>query len=191
MEAKDWISVSAVAVSLLIAVMSVLRTASTQRRLDELRELHREDTPHIEFSIDCRVHGQEHSEYLVEFVLTAHNKGLVQWKFQSILLRVRGIEENRPLEYWGPNKPRLQFPIGVIDKCEVIPGNLNFVFVEPGVLQTITFVTKIASSIKYVLVHAEFDYEASTPHTTERVFHLKPPSGRLEPVHGLGGKPAE
>ena len=186
MEPKDWIALSGVAATVVIAAVSLYFSSSMQRkqqqrddalhkaqqqREDELRRRHREDSPHIEFSVDCQVHGRQDDDQLVEFILTAHNRGLVDWKFKSILLRVRGIEKNRSLTYWQGNEPRLEFPVKVFD-AQVIPGNLNFLFVEPEVRQTITYVTKISNRIEYVLAHTEFQYDNYTPHTSERVFRL-------------------
>jgi hypothetical protein len=197
MEPKDWIALSGVAATVVIAAVSLYFSSSMQRkqqqrddalhkdqqqrddalhkdqqqREDELRRRHREDSPHIEFSVDCQVHGRQDDEQLVEFILTAHNRGLVDWKFKSILLRVRGIEKNRSLTYWQGNEPRLEFPVKVF-VAQVIPRNLNFLFVEPEVRQTITYVTKMPSRIEYILVHTEFEYDNYTPHTSERVFRL-------------------
>jgi hypothetical protein len=197
MEPKDWIALSGVAATVVIAAVSLYFSSSMQRkqqqrddalhkaqqqrddalhkaqqqREDELRRRHREDSPHIEFSVDCQVHGRQDDDQLVEFVITAHNRGLVDWKFKSILLRVRGIEKNRSLTYWQGNEPRLEFPVKVFD-VQVIPGDLNFLFVEPEVRQTVTYVTKISNRIEYILAHTEFQYDNYTPHTSERVFRL-------------------
>jgi len=143
-----------------------------QQREDQLRYRHREDKPHIEFAIDCRVHGETLQDYLVEFILTAQNRGLFDWRFKAIVLRVRGIERGHPLSFWPGNEPRLRFPITVMDDAAVIPRNLNFIFVEPGVKQIITYVTKIPSRVDYILAHVSFEYDEHTPHSTEKVFRL-------------------
>jgi len=144
-----------------------------QKREDELRKEHREDAPHIELAIDCQVLGRDDGHYLVEFTLMVYNRGLVRWKFQSIKLRVRGIEKYRQFTYWREIGKRLEFPVKIIDKEEVIPKeSVNFFFVEPGVQQAITYVTKIPAQIMYIAVYVEFWYNEETPHTSERVFRL-------------------
>jgi len=45
-------------------------------------------------------------------------------------------------------------------------------FVQPGVLQTYSFVTVLPQSAKYVLVHAEFDYEARPSRWQARVLRV-------------------
>ena len=49
---------------------------------------------------------------------------------------------------------------------------LNFLFVEPGVKQDITYVTKIPKIYKYFVAHATFNYDEYTPHFAEKVFDV-------------------
>lgn len=203
---SDWIAISGVTATVVTAGLGLWFSSSAQRRQqarddeqrdkqqrreDELRDkqqkredaqrlIHREDAPHIELSIDCRVLGQDDDDYIVEFTLTANNRGLVRWKFRSIKLRVRGIEKNQPLAYWPGNGNRLQFPIKILGMEEVIPQSVNFLFVEPGVRQAVTYVTKIPSRVIYIVVYVEFWYDKVTPHTSERAFRLSAPTGSTQ-----------
>ncbi|MFI0487082.1 hypothetical protein [Actinomadura sp. 9N215] len=194
MTPADWIALSAIAATVVVTAVTLYFSwlfrrrdeeqfekrqqrddeirKQVQQREDELRRRHREDNPHIELAIDCRVHGQVSEHYLAEFILTIQNRGLVDWRFNAIVLRVLGIERDHPLAFWQGNEPRLEFPMTVIDDAAVIPRNLNFIFVEPEVSQTITYVTKISSRIEYILAHVSFEYDEHTPHSTERVFRL-------------------
>jgi hypothetical protein len=89
-----------------------------------------------------------------------------------VLLRIRGIAAGSALRQWKGNEPRLEFPVAIIDQAEVVPKTYNYIFVEPGVRHTVAFVTTISATIRYVLVHAEFQYAEYTPNVTERVFRL-------------------
>ena len=71
------------------------------------------------------------------------------------------------------HEPRLEFPKTLIDNVPIIPDTLNFFFIEPGVEQIFTYITRLPSSIKYILATASFWYDPYTPHTTERVFQIK------------------
>jgi hypothetical protein len=187
MRPSDWIALCGIAATLLVASVSLFFSASMQRRQqqrdddlhraqqkreDELRQSHGEDRLRIEFMVDCSVHGRVCEEFLVEFLISANNRGLVAWKFSSIVLRVRGIEEGFPLLPWHPTEPRLGFPVVVVDDAQVIPHTLNFFFVEPGVKQVFSYVTEVPARIRYILSHVEFEYDRFTPHTFERVFRL-------------------
>jgi hypothetical protein len=164
------------ALAVVVAYLSLRHSAKMQlnqhQREDERNRRRREDEPRIEFGIDCLVHGHDDDGHLVEFTITACNRGFVRWNFRSILLRVRGIEEECSISYWRENDSRVEFPIRIIDGVQVIPSGLNFVFVEPGVKQSITYITKISLRVKFILVHVKFYYDRHTPHTSERVFHL-------------------
>jgi hypothetical protein len=185
MKPADWIALSAVLATVITAIAGLLYSYFTQRRQqdrdDEQHKLQlkREDDirreqsiPHLELALACRVLGQQRDDYLVEFVLTASNHGSVRWKFESIRLRVRGIEADQALQYWEEKAPRLNFPVKLIDMAEVIPEDLNYLFVDPGIRQDITYVTKIPCIFKYALAYVEFWYDRTTPHSTERAFLL-------------------
>jgi hypothetical protein len=141
-----------------------------QKRENMRQEKERTHQPRIEFGIDCTFYGPEKDSYVVEFFLTAQNKGLIQQKFEKMLLRVRGIEGNQELTYFSGYEPRLNFPVKLLDNVSVIPQGYGYFFVEPGARQTIAYITKIPSSIKYILAHAVFWYDENTNHVTEKVF---------------------
>jgi len=182
---SDWIALTAVFATVITALLGLLYSYFTQRRQqnrdDEQHalQLKREDEirleqriPHLELSLGCRVLGEQMNDYLVEFVLTASNHGFVRWKFTNIRLRVRGIQANQPLLYWAEQKPRLYFPVKIFDVANVIPSDLNYLFVDPGIRQDITYVTKIPSTFTYLLSYVEFWYDETTPHSVERAFSL-------------------
>jgi hypothetical protein len=272
MEDKDWIAIAAILATAIVALISLFinlrynRQSNNDRvaREDLIRAQERKTVPHIEFSIECNVYGPEKGNYLAEFLLIACNRGDIQHKFKKIVLRVRGIESEKPLCYWNGHEPRLNFPVSILDyvylfswdkipeidngrlmeflvqkfdidwvrtakiekiendkiiqvsneknslflihnygeteailviddgridkfkvakendklniydNVNVIPAGYNYFFVEPGVKQVLTYVTKIPSSIKYVQAFALFEYDKYNPHTTERVFQMKP-----------------
>jgi hypothetical protein len=141
-----------------------------QKREDMRQEKERTHQPRIELDIDCTFYGPEKDSYIVEIFLTAQNQGLIQQKFERMILRVRGIESNQELTYFPGYEPRLNFPIKLLDNVSVIPKGYGYYFVEPSAKQTITYITKIPSSIKYILAHAVFWYDEETSHVTEKVF---------------------
>lgn len=152
------------------------------RREKQIREEYRELAPHIEFDIDCNFYGPEEDFYLAEFLLTAHNRGRVRQEFRDILLRVRGIKHNAVLAEWRGNEPRLGFPEYLIKNARVVPKEIrtpqgivtyNFFFVEPGVKQVFTYISRIPAGVKYIAARGAFFYDPETPHTVERVFQVR------------------
>src|SRR6266581_4710082 len=95
MTPQDWISVSAVVATVAVAGLGLWLSFVTQRRQqgrddkkqreqqereDQLRTEHRESVRRIELGINSQVLGQDDDHYLVEFTLTAYNRGLVRWQ---------------------------------------------------------------------------------------------------------------
>jgi hypothetical protein len=127
--------------------------------------------PRVDFRIDCKFFGPHGDEYVVEFLLYANNRGLVIQRFPSIHLRVRSIPTGSALELWEKYKPRLLFPEKLFE-AEVVLEKDGYIFVEPGVEQIISYVTKVPRRARFVIARAEFRYENSDPHSAERVFEV-------------------
>jgi len=202
MSPTEWIALTGILSTLIVSVLTLVvnrrREKQQQERDDRLRKeqqarednLRREQqereaeaerqrrtySPHIEFEIHSNFYGPEGDGYIAELLLVADNKGLIQQKFKDIRLRVRGIESEGALSYWQGHEPRLEFPLKLIDDVSILPQGYNYFFVEPGIEQVFTYVTKIPASVKYILVYTEFAYDQFTPHTTERVFAVRPGS---------------
>ena len=212
MEPTDWIALAGIVATALVAIVTLVVSQWTHRdqqarddrirreqqeredrqrqeqqeREDEIREQERFGVPHIEFGIDCNTYGPEGDSYLAELLLTICNRGRVQQKFRNIVLRVRGIEQGAPLSYWEDNEPRLSFPGVLVDDVSVLPKGYNYFFVEPGVQQLITYVTRIPASTRFLLAHAQCEYDQFTPHTAERVFAVGAPADPLAQPAGTG-----
>ncbi len=135
----------------------------------------------IEFSLDATIIGVQNGFYLLEFTTTIDNKSLVQKKFTAITLRVLGIKKDENIGLWTTtvnhkeiNTKRINFPEKIL-KETIIPAKWNYIFVEPGVKQKITYTTPILEDITYILATVEFHYDASTPHTAEKMLALQAP----------------
>jgi hypothetical protein len=159
--------------SLRLRKMDLTRERERQEKeaAKELKERERLKAAHIELDISCSFYSPSHNDFVAEFTLTAHNKGMFIHRFRSIILRVRGIKHEEKLKYWEGNEPRLEFP-GKIFESEIIPKQWNFVFVQPNIKQKMNFVSPISRDYKYIIARAEFHYDQFTPHTVEKVFEL-------------------
>jgi hypothetical protein len=127
----------------------------------------------VEFSINCSFFGPQCDEYLAEFTLHADNKGLVVHRFPSIELRVRGIKASEGISFWENRRPRVEFPHKIV-QAEIVHEKYAYIFVEPGVKQVITYVTRIPAEYRFILARAEFRYDRRNPHSAESVFEVKP-----------------
>lgn len=76
------------------------------------------------------------------------NSGLVQQKLWDPKLRILGIRKGVSLHFRAKDPYRMEFPEKVLPLRDILPGEYNFFFVEPGVHQDISYVTKVSSSIQ-------------------------------------------
>lgn len=126
----------------------------------------------IEFDMNCRFFGPHFGKYAAEFVLFAHNKSTHRHQLNGVKLRVRGIRQNVPFSFWSAKyEHRLEFLEAILSD-DVIPKKWNFIFVDPGVRQSITYQTIIDTDFKYITARAEFYYDKNTPHSTEKMFEV-------------------
>lgn len=149
----------------------------------------------IEFALDALFHGPQKGFYLAEFIATINNKSLIQKKFTTITLRIRGIKKDGDIGLWTATvkdkqtkepkeikTERISFPEKIL-KESIIPPQWNYVFVEPDVKQELAYTTPIPEDICYILATVEFHYDANTPHTAERMFALQaPPSKNMSTI---------
>ena len=147
--------------------------------------LERTHVPRVDFNLDCRFYGPQNNEFIAEFLLSINNKGLVIHRFHDVLLRVRGIEEGQDLAFLKDNEPRLAFPVLLVNDNVIYKRKHSRIFVEPGINQTLTYVSKISSSVRFIVARVEFRYDQSRTYSVERVFELLPaaaPNNGMRPA---------
>jgi hypothetical protein len=161
-----------------------------ERRFEEAqRKLYRDDQPRIELTLDCTFHGVQSDSRLAVFTVSAKNVGRVRHQIDRIKLRVRAIDDE-PFSYReetpkylledhvgagetrprNRRQPRVNFPHKVLE-TDLVPAEWNYIFVEPGVMQSLCYAKPISVKHRYLLAHVYFEYEAfADPHSAETVF---------------------
>lgn len=92
------------------------------------------------------------------------------------------LKEKKTKESRIVKTKRINFPEKIL-KESIIPPQWNYIFVEPGVKQELIYTTRIPEDISFILATVEFHYDATTPHTAERMFELKiPPSNNIRTI---------
>ena len=152
------------------------------RRFEESqRKLYREDQPRIELTLACKFHGIRGDTRLATFTVSAKNVGRVRHQIDLIKLRVRAIngepfayrEETEEYLEDDRREPRVLFPQKVLE-TDLVPVEWNFIFIEPGVTQDLSFTKAISVDHSFLLAHVVFDYDEYEPHTTESIFAVPP-----------------
>jgi hypothetical protein len=142
-----------------------------EKRFEEAkRELYRDDKPRIELTLGCTFHGVRSDSRLAVFTVSAKNVGRVRHQIDRIKLRVRAINDEpfsyreetaeylledhvRPGETRPRDRrqPRVNFPHKVLE-TDLVPAEWNFIFVEPGVTQSLSYARPISVKHWYLLV---------------------------------------
>ena len=127
----------------------------------------------IEFDIDFLNLGLKNTERIIEIGALAENKGNVEQKFNSMRLRVRGIDDQSELIELKDHMPRLSFPVGSNNKWEMIPRKYKYFFVRPKVKQRFPIVIKIPLDWTHIQVKITFRYKGTRDiHVSERAFQI-------------------
>lgn len=128
----------------------------------------------IEFDIDFQNLGVKKLDRIIEIGALVENKGNVEQKFNSMRLRIRGINSESELTELKDHKPRLAFPLGANTMREMIPKKYNYFFVRPGVKQRFPIAIKIPKDWTHIQVKITFKYKGTTDiHVSERAFQIK------------------
>src|SRR5216683_2437621 len=134
----------------------------------------RTHTPRVAFDVEGRFLCPQDGFYLAEFIMTVKNEGLVKHAFTEIALRIRGIRKDTALKLWDDTE-RVEFPEVVVDDADVMyKKKYGSIFVEPGVTQKLTFVARISTDIRFILVRSQFQYDSHHTHSAEKVFEVRP-----------------
>lgn len=133
----------------------------------------KKDNPRIDFDIEANFLGPQKGYYVTQVSLKIANKGLLSREFKEFKLRLRGISKDMEIEEWESQKPRLLLPDEIIDTDNVVSDKFNFIFVEPGVCQELTYFTRVPEKYRFISIYAQFDYDRQTSHSAERLFEIK------------------
>lgn len=172
---KNMFDVCFAGAQFLVAIVGVIWVMYRFRR-------ERTHKPRMEFTVDCNFFGPQRGYYVCETVIRANNRGLIDHRFRSILLGMRGIEGGGAIQEWKTKEPRLEFPVSLLKDAEVLyTPRFDYIFVEPGVSQPITYVTRIPAEIRFIVVRVQFKYDNFNPHSAEKVFEVIPKNSTFAP----------
>lgn len=200
MEASNWITLASVLSTVTLAIVTIVlhrhrdrvqqerddanRAAQQQRedslrreaqdREDKLRAIESVHEPHIEFSVECAFFGPQAGSYAMQILLIVENKGRVQQRISSMILRLRGIDADQELTFREDERKRLCFPLELIKNEQLVTKDVGYFFVEPGVRQSFAYFTSVPTSTRFLLVYSRFQYADETEkyHTVQRMLSL-------------------
>ena len=116
-------------------------------------QVERTHQPRMEFDIDCSFLRPQLGNYAFQVVVKAKNRGLIRHEFRQLNLRIRGLLKGAELRPWAGHEPRLEFPVVTAKGDRLYPPKYDFIFVEPGVEQVMTYATPVSAGTSQPVTH--------------------------------------
>jgi len=134
--------------------------------------IERKHKTRIQFHLEANCFAAQQGYYIVEVVMIINNKGLVRHVIDTLDLKVFGIKQGQNIELRKKEgiDSAVNFPEAFIDK-DILKNKGKF-FIEPSVVQQITYIARIPENIRLILVKSSFKYHQNSTHSVQKVFEL-------------------
>ncbi len=130
--------------------------------------------PRIQFDVECEFWGPQDGAYLASLTIHAENKGNVEHRFETISLKVSGIEKNEQLTGDHFDGQIVEFPRAIVEIKNLVPITDEYYFVRPGINQAFNYALNIPGDIKFIKINAQFTYEkGGDPHYAQKIYEVK------------------
>ena len=125
--------------------------------------------PNVNFTADINVIGKQDEYWVVELVAFIENKGRAQHKMEQFRFDVYGVKKGDKLEDDEDFGGQVRFG-HLIKKGSFLPKSLKYFFVDPGTSAKYSFLSKIPTTMSFVVLHSSFTYHNrnNTRHTAEK-----------------------
>ena len=135
--------------------------------------------PRIQFDLDCsffRGLGRD-GDLAVEIGCVFENKGFVEHRLYDLTVSVHALEAEQQVVVREGNR-QIEFARRLLPSTPMVPPQIGYFFVRPGVRQAITHIIRIPADVSMIRITAGFRYHrhSAYPHTARRLFAV--PQGR-------------
>jgi len=126
----------------------------------------------IQFHLEANCFAAQQGYYIVEVVVIINNKGLVRHVIDTLDLKIFGIKPGKNIELRKKEgiHSAVNFPELFVDAN--ILKNKGKLFIEPGVVQQITYIARIPEDIRLIFVKSSFKYHKNSTHSAQKIFEL-------------------
>ena len=144
-----------------------------------------EKYPNVEFSANIDFIGKKSNYWIVEITATIENKGKAQHKMQLFEFDVNALYENDEVNVnvnWGG---QVDFP-NEVASGSFLPKNYNHFFVDPGTKAKYSYIARIPSEAKFLILHCWFSYmdDRKYRHTAEKTVKVPEDTQHVEGENG-------
>lgn len=117
----------------------------------------RENYALIDFTVDIEFHVQKNDYWIVELIAYIENKGKVQHKVRDFHFKLESLRTHDKVGLNEEYRNQVNFP-KIEAENSFLPENFSYFFVEPGLKNKYSYITRIPVSAEVVLLHSWFNY---------------------------------
>jgi hypothetical protein len=117
----------------------------------------RENQPLIDFTVDIIFHAKQKDYWIVELVAYIENKGKVQHRLYDFPFDLAGLNIENNVELTQKFGNQVYFP-NIIATGSFLPARSEYFFIEPGLKNKYSFLTRVPVNTQVVLMHSSFMY---------------------------------
>jgi hypothetical protein len=119
--------------------------------------LSQEAYPHIEFTADINVIGEQQGRKLVELIAYIENKGSAKHQMNNLTFDLNALyagEQPQGSERW---RGQTDFP-HFLGKGSFLPTGFDFFFVDPSVKAKYSHIKDVPAEATFLMLHCHFEY---------------------------------
>lgn len=117
----------------------------------------REDHALIDFSVDIVFHSKLKDWWIVEVVAYIENKGKVQHKIELFEFELASLNFSDNVEITEEFGGQVHFP-NIITRRSFLPKKYRYFFVEPGLKNKYSFISRVPADTELLILHSWFNY---------------------------------
>jgi len=182
MSAEEWKNITAGAQSIATIVSFIVAGYWVYRRYVRSEE----NFPNIEFSADLNFVGTQGAWWIVEVIALIDNKGKVQHRMSEFEFDLNALYLEDPVETskkWGD---QIDFSRRIA-AGSFVPAKFSFFFIDPGVKAKYTYVTRVPTQARFLILHCWFNYSDKRKYGHTAEITVKVPSESIKASTGSDG----
>lgn len=127
----------------------------------------RENSALIDFSVDVNFILKKDGWWIIELIAYVENKGRVQHRIKEFTFELASLDINHSVDLAPEFGNQVYFP-NEIAKGSFLPSSCTYFFVEPGLKNKYSYVSRVQAEAELLMMHSFFKYlDGKHSHTAE------------------------
>jgi len=135
----------------------------------------RENYALIDFTVDIKFHKNKGEWWIVELLAFIENKGKVRQEIELFDFELASINDSDKVDISKNFGGQVLFP-NIICKGSFLPKQSKYFFIEPGLKNKYSFISRVPIDSEIVLLHSWFNYlDGIHSHAAEKTLKVPKP----------------